>query len=135
MSRDMEIIFPGGQKVDALYKEFRIKTDQSERNGGEASAPAPFDLFLASLGTCAGIYVLDFCQERKISAEKIKLILSTEKNNETRMVRKVRIEIRLPASFPSKYKDAVVRAAELCTVTKHLFDPPEMIVEAKIHEV
>ena len=129
---DMEIVFPGGQRVDALYKGFRIETDQSKRNGGESSAPAPFDLFLASLGTCAGIYVLNFCQERSIPTEEVRLILKTEKDREARMIRRVSIEIRLPSAFPFKYKDTVVKAAELCTVTKHLFNPPELKVFARI---
>jgi putative redox protein len=131
---DMEIIFTGGQKVDARYKGFTIRTDQPKHAGGEGSAPAPFDLFLASLGTCTGIYVLDFCQERGIPKEGIKLVLKKERERGSRMIRKINIEIRLPAAFPAKYKDAVVRAAELCTVTKHLFDPPEMVVKTYIHE-
>lgn len=131
MAKDMEIVFPGGKKVDALYKGFKIETDQSKCNGGEASRPAPFDLFLASLGTCAGIYVLRFCQERGIPTDKIKLILRTERNKETWMITRIKIEIQLPPEFPEKYKQAVIKAAELCAVTKHLFDPPKIVVSAK----
>ena len=130
----MEIVFPGGQKVDALYKGFRIQTDQPKRGRGEGLAPAPFDLFLASIGACAGIYVLSFCQERKIPAEEIKLILDTERDQKSKMISKIKIEIQLPAAFPGKYKDAVVKAAELCTVTKHLNDPPVLNVYSKIQE-
>lgn len=132
---DMEIVLGGGQKVDALYKGFTIRTDQPKRAGGEGSAPAPFDLFLASLGTCAGVYVLDFCQERGIPTDGIKLTLKKERKPDSRMLGRINILIQLPAAFPAKYKDAVVRAAELCTVTKHLLDPPQMVVETKIHEV
>lgn len=130
----MEIVFAGGQKVDALYKGFRIQTDQPKYAGGKGSAPAPFDLFLASLGTCAGIYVLSFCQERDISADKIKLILNTEKDRESKMIRRIDIEIQLPAAFPIKYKKAIVKAAELCTVTRHLYYPPKFDVHAEITE-
>jgi len=128
MKKDMEIVFPGGQKVDALYKGFTIETDQSKRSGGKGSAPAPFDLFLASIGTCAGIYVLSFCQERDIPTDKIKLILRTERNRETWMITKIEIEIQLPMEFPAKYKEVVVKAAELCSVTKHLCNPPAIDV-------
>ena len=51
---EMEISFPGGQKVDAQYRGLTIKTDQPVEDGGDESAPTPFSLFLASLGTCAG---------------------------------------------------------------------------------
>lgn len=131
MKRNMEIIFPGGKKVDAFYKGFKIETDQPDRSGGKGLAPAPFDLFLTSIGTCAGIYVLSFCQERNIPTNKIKLILRTERNRESWMITKIEIEIQLPSSFPVKYKEAVIKAAELCTVTKHLYNPPVFEVYAK----
>jgi putative redox protein len=131
---DMEIVFPGGEKVDASYKGFTIKTDQPKHAGGEGSAPAPFDLFLASLGTCAGVYVLDFCRERRIPTEGVNLILKKERDRGSKMLRRINIDIHLPATFPAKYKNAVVKAAELCAVTRHLFNPPEMVVEAKIGE-
>ncbi len=129
---DMEICFPGGKRVDAKYKGFTIQTDQSPRNGGEGAAPAPFDLFLASIATCAGIYVLSFCQHRKIPTEKIRLIQKTERNPETEMVEKVFIEIQLPPEFPEKYKDAVVRSAQLCSVKKHMFQPPEFSISTEM---
>ena len=121
---DMEIVFPGGQRVDAIYKKFTIRTDQPKHSGGEGSHPAPFDLFIASVGTCAGIYVLFFFQHRNIPMEGLKLVLRTERNKDTHMIEKIGIEILLPRQFPEKYKRAVVRAAEECTVKRLLFDPP-----------
>ncbi|MCK5331318.1 MAG: osmotically inducible protein OsmC, partial [Candidatus Marinimicrobia bacterium] len=67
---DMKITFPGGKKINAEYNGQIIKTDQAVASGGNGSAPEPFDLFLASIGTCAGIYVLGFCQQRFEDAAK-----------------------------------------------------------------
>lgn len=117
---DMEIVFTGGKRVDALYKGFTIMTDQSVREGGDGSAPEPFDLFLASMGTCAGIYVLSFCQHHDLPAEGISLIQTAERNPETRMIDRVNIDIRLPADFPQKYRKALIRSAEQCSVKKHI---------------
>jgi len=122
---EMEISFPSNKRVDAHWKGFTIKTDQSEKNGGDGSAPAPFDLFLSSIGTCAGIYVLEFCKERDISIENANLILSIERNPETKMIGNIRIDVNLPADFPKKYISAVKRAADLCAVKKHILNPPE----------
>jgi len=129
---DMEIVFPGGKKADALYKGFTIKTDQPPHGGGDGSAPAPFDLFLASFGTCAGVYVLYFCEKRNIPTEGIKVIQRTEKDPKKRMISRIEIEIQLPSGFPEKYKEAVARSAELCAVTKHIYDPPAIDVHATI---
>jgi len=128
---NMEVAFPGGKKTDVVYKGFTIKTDQSEHHGGEGQAPQPFDLFLASIGACSGYYVLSFCEKRGIPARDVKLTLHIDKNSETKMVEKIDIDILTPPDFPKKYEKALARAAEQCTVTKHLFDPPIIEVRTK----
>ncbi|NLY76308.1 MAG: osmotically inducible protein OsmC [Firmicutes bacterium] len=128
----MRIRFPGGKKVDVHYKGFTVKTDQPEASGGNNSAPSPFDLFLCSIGACAGFYVLDFCQGRNIPYEDIELILTPERNESKGLIGKINIEIKLPAEFPEKYRDAVVRAAGLCAVKKHLDNPPEFQIQAAL---
>ena len=120
----MKIVFPGGKKVNAIYKDFTIRTDQSVDAGGEGSAPEPFDLFLASIGTCAGIYVLNFCQARGIATEGAGLDLTPERDPETGLINKITLEIVLPEGFPEKFEEAIKRAVELCTVKKHLHKPP-----------
>jgi ribosomal protein S12 methylthiotransferase accessory factor len=127
---EMDIYFPGNKKVFADYKGFTVETDQPAAAGGDNSAPAPFDLFVASIGTCAGIFVLDFMQRRDISTEGAKLTLRGERDPETRLVSKMRIEIQLPPNFPEQYKDAIVRAAELCSVKRHIHQPPQFEIEA-----
>ncbi len=121
----MEISFPGGKKVDATIKGFTVSTDQPERAGGEGSAPTPFDMFLSSLGTCAGIYAYGFCESKGISTEGLKLSMDVEKNREKRMIGKITMELTLPEGFPDKYKGAIVRSMDLCAVKKHMFEPPE----------
>ncbi len=133
---DMEIAFRGGKKVNAIYKGFTIETDQPEHGGGEGSAPSPFDLFLASIGTCAGTYILSFCQARNIPTEGLRLIQRTERNPETKMIDRVTMEIHLPPGFPEKYRESLIRSAESCTVKKHMDNPPAFDVyttHAKLH--
>lgn len=121
---DMEIFFPGNMRVAANYKGFVIETDQSEHGGGDGSAPAPFDLFMASLGTCAGVYVLSFLKQRGLPTEGAGVIMSTERDPETRLVSKIKLDIKVPAGFPEKYRDAIIRAADTCAVKRHLETPP-----------
>ena len=123
---DMIISFPDGKRVDAEYKGFTIKTDQPEHEGGNGSAPEPFSLFIASIGTCVGIYVLGFCQKRKIPTENIKIVLKLDKDKETHMINKINIEIQVPKEFPDNYKNAVIKSAGLCAVKKHLDKPPKI---------
>jgi len=121
---EMIVDFPGGSRVDAHFGSHTVQTDQPVAAGGESSAPPPFDVFLASLATCAGVYVLGFCRRRSLPTEGIRLVQRVETNPSTKMVEKVLLDIQLPADFPEQYKAAVIRAAEQCKVKKHLEQPP-----------
>jgi len=118
---EMVIDFPGGSRVDAHFGEFTIQTDQPPA----ATAPTPFATFLASLGTCAGIYVLGFCRQRGLPSDGIRLIQRVHSDRPTGMVGKIELEIQVPPDFPEKYRDALVKSAELCAVKKHLETPPQ----------
>lgn len=124
----MEILLGEKQKVIALYKGFEIVTDQPEKAGGDNSAPSPFDFFLISIGACAGWYVKSFCQQRNLSEEGIKVLLSTHRDPDRKMIDRIEIEIRLPQDFPDKYREAVIKAAEACTVKKHVAQAPEFSI-------
>ena len=132
MGVDIRITLPGGKRVDAQIGQHIVQTDQPVASGGEDSAVAPFDLFLASLGTCAGIYVAGFCQARGIPTEGIEIVQHNEFDPETHMLKSVAMELTLPPGFPEKYVPAVVRAAEGCKVKKMLAAPPTVVVAAKI---
>lgn len=127
---NMTMTFPGGLAVDARFKGFTVPTDQSVEHGGGGSAPEPFDLFLASLGTCAGLFALRFCQQREIDTTGLGVTLTTERDPEAKRLGAVRIEIQLPEGFPEKYRDAIVRAADQCTVKRHIIEPPRFEVAA-----
>lgn len=135
MNEEIKVSFPGGKKVDAKIGDFVIKTDQPVYQGGEGSAPAPFDLFLASIATCAGYYVLVFCQSRDLSFENVSIVLKKERNPETKRIEKIYINIHLPADFPDKYKTAVIKSVNSCAVKIHMQNSPEFIVEAIIHSL
>ncbi len=117
---EMEITFPGGARVDANFGGFSVKTDQPPYS----SAPTPFATFLASIGTCAGIYVLGFCNQRGIPTEGIRIIQRMYSDPRTGLVGQIDLDIQLPPTFPEKYKSAVIRSAEQCAVKKHMEHPP-----------
>jgi ribosomal protein S12 methylthiotransferase accessory factor len=131
---EMEITFPGGARVDANFGSFAVRTDQPIQGGGQGSAPTPFATFLASIGTCAGIYVLGFCQQRGIPTNGIKIAQRMHSDRATGLVGQIDLEIQLPPDFPEKYKAAVIRSAEQCAVKKHLEQPPTFNVTVSMVE-
>lgn len=128
---DIKVEFAGNKKVYAKINDFVIETDQPEFAGGDNSAPAPFELFMASIATCAGIYVKMFCDNRKLPTENIEITQNAEYNNETGLPTKISINIKLPSDFPEKYKDAVIKVAEKCKVKQTIASKPNFEIVLK----
>ncbi|MBA3074059.1 MAG: osmotically inducible protein OsmC [Anaerolineae bacterium] len=125
---EMIIDFPGGARVDAHFGPFTVMTDQPPMGGGAASAPTPFALFLASLGTCAGIYVLGFCNQRGLPTEGIRIAQRVNTDSSTGKIENIELEIQVPPAFPDKYYSALVRSAEQCKVKQLIENPPTFTV-------
>lgn len=123
---ELEIFFEDNKKVNARLNGSVIKTDQSVKHGGDGTAPEPFNLFLASIGTCAGIYVKSFCDKRGIDAGNIKIIQRHSFNQQSRLIDNIELEAVLPDDFPEKYRKSIISAMDLCTVKRHLKDPPRI---------
>jgi len=126
----VEISFPGGLRVDAVDGGFRVRTDQPLAQGGEGTAPSPFDLFLAALGTCSGYYALRFCQQRNLDTDGLGLSVAFERDAADKRVALVRVGITLPPTFPERYREALLRAVGQCTVKRHLEQPPRFEITA-----
>lgn len=124
----MEIYFQGKKQVFANINGHTIKTDQAKQGGGDGEFPEPFTMFLASLGTCAGIYVKSFCDQRGIMTDKIRLTQEQNYNPALKMIDQIEIRIHVPSEFPEKYEKAVIHTASLCAVKRHLKDDIEVNV-------
>ena len=125
---DIKVSFPGGRRVDAMIGGHLVHTDQPVSAGGTDTAPGPFDLFLGSLATCAGFYVLALCSARGIPTDGLSVVQHHRVDPESHRLLGVTLEIVVPPGFPERYRDAVVRAASSCKVKKLLAQPPEIDV-------
>jgi ribosomal protein S12 methylthiotransferase accessory factor len=128
---EIEVSFPGGKRVDAQIGSFLIKTDQPVKAGGEGSAPAPFDLFLASMASCAGIFALGFCQTRSIPTEGLGLRMVCSWDQVRKLYTQVEFKLTLPTAFPEQHRESIVRAINLCTVKRHLMEAPEFNISVE----
>jgi ribosomal protein S12 methylthiotransferase accessory factor len=134
MSSEMVVTLPGGKRVDTQIGRHVIRTDQPVEAGGQDGAPPPFHLFLASIGTCAGIYVAGFCQKRGLPTEGIRLLQRNTFDPETGALTRVEIDVEVPPAFPEKYRDALVRVADQCAVKKTIQAQPAFAVRTVVAE-
>jgi len=128
---ELLIDFPGDSRVDAHFGDFIIPTDQPPA----AVAPTPFAVFLSSIGTCAGIYILGFCKQRNLPTDGLRILQRVHSDSSTGMVDKIDLEIQVPPEFPEKYRDSLIRSAELCAVKKHLEHPPKFEISTRVAAV
>lgn len=131
MKKRIDVYFPGGKGVDAKVDGMIIHTDQSVENGGQGAAPEPFQFFLISIATCAGIYALEFCQARELPVQDMALTMSYEFDEKNELCEKMNIDLSTPPEFPERYKKAIVRVMGLCSVKKQIMNPPEFVISAK----
>ena len=131
MGKVIEVLFPGNKCIDARIGDTRIKKDQAPKNGGAGSAPEPFQLFLASIATCAGMYALGFCHSRDLSTDGMSLKLFCEKNEQANRLERIVIKLKLPDGFPEKYKRPILRTMDQCSVKQLIINPPEFVMETE----
>jgi putative redox protein len=130
----MEVTIDGGAVITAHIGGYEVKTDQPVMAGGTGTAPTPFELFLASIGTCACIFIKSFCDQRNIPAEKIKIIQTMDYNKDTRLPENIKLDIQLPADFPEKYKASLINVAELCKVKKTIAAQPKFEIRTSVQD-
>lgn len=128
---ELRISLLGKKKISAHFDGYEVSTDQPKKSGGDGSAPSPFDLFLASIGTCAGFFAQSYCQAHNLPTDGIELVQTQVRDEKTRLVTSIKLELTIPASFPEQHRDGVINAINACSVKKHFAHPPNIYVETK----
>ena len=126
-SKELIITLDGKRRITAHIDGHQIRTDQPVSNGGEGSAPSPFDLFLASLGTCAGIFLQGFCATRGLDTSGIRIHEVPHYDGQGTL-ESVDLAIDLPGDFPRRYREPLLRVIEQCSVKRAITAKPEFLV-------
>lgn len=128
---ELRISLLGKKKIAANFDGHEVITDQPQKSGGDGSAPSPFDLFLASIGTCAGYFAQSYCQAHNLPMDGIEIVQTQIRDEKTRLVTSIKLELTLPPSFPVQHREGVVTAINACSVKKHFSSPPNINVEIR----
>ena len=115
-----KVTFPGNKKMDVAFNKFIIKTDQAKESGGDESAPEPFDVFIASIGTCAGIYAKSFCDVRKLSTDNMHIFIDVLFVEGQKLMEQVTITLHVNQGFPEKYIKPIIKSMNGCAVKNQL---------------
>lgn len=128
---ELQVELDGDKRVSTRIGNHHIVTDQPVKDGGQDSAPAPFDLFLASLATCAGFFVQSYCQSKQIDASGITVTLTTHRDPGSKTLSRIVTTIGIPSHLPDHLHKTLCRVAQQCSVARTIEAGPELAVEAR----
>jgi ribosomal protein S12 methylthiotransferase accessory factor len=126
--RPIVVSWDGGVRFTADIRGHKVTVDQTQRGGGEDSAPTPLELLPTALGTCVALYVQQFLVTRGLDPTGMTVEVGTVGAANPNRIARFAVEVKIPGGVPEKYRDAVKRAAEGCTVHHTLSHGPEIAV-------
>ena len=130
--KPVTVTWDGGVRFTADVRGHKVHVDQPPQSGGEDSAPTPLELVPTSLGTCVAYFVQRFLNARGLSSEGLTVTVGSADAANPHRIGAFDVDVQIPGGVPEKYRDAVLRAAETCTVHSTLVHHPA--VHIAIHE-
>jgi putative redox protein len=125
-----EIKYIDGKKFSAQNRTHAVIIDQPEDNGGNDQGPTPPELFVDSLGSCIGVYVLAFCKNTGLDPSGMKIILDWEKaSDKPSRIKSISAKIDLPNTDVGPRKAALLKVAESCMIHETIKHQPEIKIE------
>ena len=122
---EIKVNFLNNLRLEAKFDDFTITTDQSIRYKGDATAPSPFDYFLASSALCAAYFVKVYCLSRGIRTDDIQVSQNNIIDPENRYNQTFQIQVELPSSISERDRAGILRSIDRCTVKKVIQQTPE----------
>lgn len=123
------VTWDGGVRFTADVRGHKVVVDQPQKAGGQDSAPMPLELVPTSLGTCVALFVQQFLVTRGLDASGLTVEVQTVGAANPHRIGKFEVAVKIPGGVPEKYREAVRRAAEGCTVHHTLTHQPEIAVQ------
>ena len=128
MRRLVNVTWDGGVRFTADVRGHKVQVDQPRQGGGEDTAIAPLELLPTSLGTCVAYFVQQFLVTRGIDPTGLEVAVGVAGAPNPHRIGYFDVTVSLPGGIPDRYRDAVIRAAETCTVHHTLMHTPEITV-------
>jgi ribosomal protein S12 methylthiotransferase accessory factor len=126
---EIKVNFLDNLRLEAKFDDYTVIADQPIRYKGDASAPGPFDYFLASSALCAAYFVKVYCVGKGISTDDIRLSQNNIVDPEDRYNQIFQIQVELPDTISDKDRAGILRSIERCTVKKVIQAGPEFKIE------
>ena len=122
---EANIRYVDGVKFEAESRGHRVVCDQPLDNSGADAGMSPPEFLLASLGTCAAFYALQYLRTRSLSVSGLEVRVTAEKALQPARLGSFNIAVVVPHLEP-KHQEGVLRAVKACLVHNTLLHPPSI---------
>ena len=116
-------------KFSIQSRSHTILCDQPAENGGEDSGMTPPELLLASLGSCAAFYAVQYLKTRKLAESGVEVSVTSEKLKSPARLGNFRIQVSCPVPLTEEHSEGLMRSVKHCLVHNTLLSPPEIAIE------
>jgi uncharacterized OsmC-like protein len=112
-----------------------ILCDQPAENGGEDRGMTPPELLLASLGSCAALYAVQYLKTRNLAENGVEVSVTAEKLKSPARLGNFQIHVACPVSLTEEQTEGLMRSVHHCLIHNTLLTPPEIAIELTTSEV
>jgi len=111
-----------------------IVCDQPPENGGTDSGMTPPEFLLASLGSCAAFYAVQYLKSRNLDDHGVEVIVTAEKLKQPSRIGNFIIRVTCPTVLTDEQTEGITRSVHHCLVHNTLLNPPEIKIELTVGE-
>ncbi len=121
-------------KFSIQSRSHTILCDQPQENGGEDTAMTPPELMLASLGSCAAFYAVQYLKTRHLAETGIEVRVTAEKLKQPARLGNFDIHVTCPVALSQEQTEGLMRSVHACLIHNTLMSPPQVHIELHIGE-
>ncbi len=121
-------------KFSIHARSHSILCDQPAENNGEDSGMTPPELLLASLGSCAAFYAVQYLKTRNLAESGVEATVTAEKLKQPARLGNFRVQVVCPVPLTEEQTEGLMRSVHHCLVHNTLLSPPEITINLSLPE-
>jgi putative redox protein len=126
---EVKVSHLGQVRFSIQSRSHSILCDQPTDNGGEDTAMTPPELMLASLGSCAAFYAVQYLKTRNLADSGVEVSVTAEKMKSPARLGNFKIHVEYPVTLDQDHQEGLMRSVKHCLIHNTLLVPPEINIE------
>lgn len=123
-----------GVKFSIETRHHSIVCDQPLENGGADQGMTPPELMLASLGSCAAFYAVQYLKTRGLADGGVEVSVTAEKLRGPARLGNFQIDVTSPVPLNGDQEQAMMNSVRHCLIHNTLLTPPEIELNLRVPE-